>query len=47
MISLNERYAAWASSLDGKSIPPEVISAAKLRILDIIGAASVIRNVGR
>ncbi|OWT56228.1 MmgE/PrpD family protein [Candidimonas nitroreducens] len=36
--SLNRQLAVWASNLDLRKVPPEVVHATKLRILDIVGA---------
>lgn len=37
-MSLNNHYAAWVAGLDTRTVPPEVLDEAKLRILDIVGA---------
>jgi 2-methylcitrate dehydratase PrpD len=38
MTTLSTAIAAWTAELDPARIPPEVATAAKLRVLDIVGA---------
>ena len=41
-----ERFAAWALELDLDNVPPAVVEAAKLHVLDVVGCGLAAHGLG-